>query len=303
VLDVSLDVNLIGHQDQGRRHAADQHHRQREDARRHHDAGNWFKLSLNGSVAFLEVLVRRGFTIIVGADHAGHSGVGKWSVAFNASMSFFGLATMAASGWFDSNGYFDISLDGGLTLGTSDFGLVASFHFRVGFGERLKTDANNNTLQVDPDNDGVFTNTTETEYYFLVEASGSAKLRAFGITLAGISIGFSVTAKGEGRVPVVVSAQATIEFLFFDITVRMKFTLGYIELPKKIYLAGEQATPTLWSPPANGVLYLNMGETRNASRGIGQGAEDELYIIEHVSGTAGRDDRVKFSGREQVFTG
>ena len=60
----------------------------------------------------------------------------------------------------------------------------------------------------------------------------------------------------------------------------------------------------VWDPAAaNGVLYLNMGD-RNAQRGIAEGADNELYIIEHVGGDAsGEIIRVKFSGRETIFKG
>ena len=159
--------------------------------------------------------------------------------------TFFGIANMSASGWFNSKGHFDITLDGGLTLGSSSFGLVASFRFNVGFGER----------QVAGEPEGI------TEYYFHVGASGSAKLRAFGITFAWVSIGFDVTAAGSGRVPVTVSARASVKILFVKIKVSMSFNLGYIELPKIVYLAGNaNGDNRLWSAAeGDGVLVLNTG--------------------------------------------
>ena len=181
---------------------------------------NSFLIALNGEVKFLEVLkFDASFSLAVG-----YEGVGSWEVRFSASMDFFGLATMSASGFFNYKGYFDISLDGGFTLGTSSFGLVASFHFQVAFGER----------QVEGEPEGI------TEFFFTVNASGSAKLRAFGITFAGISIGFDVTAAGSGRVPIVVSAHASVKILFVRISVSMSFTLGYIELPRVVYLLPRQ---------------------------------------------------------------
>jgi hypothetical protein len=245
---------------------------------------NSFRIALNGEVKFLEVLkFNAGFVLEVG-----YEGVGSWRVQFNARLDFFGLMTVQAFGMFNYKGYFDISLDGELVLGSRSFGLVSSLHFRVAFGERpvLATPGLN-------------------EYFFLVEFSGSASLRAFGITFAGVDIAAAVTASGEGRVPLVVRASASVKILFVRIRVSMSFTIGYIELPKKVYLAGNGVGDVrIWNPGAsNGVLYLNMGD-RNAERGLAEGAGDELYTIERVGADAsGEIIRVVFSGRETIFKG
>ena len=246
---------------------------------------NSFTIALSGSVTFLEVLkLEASFLLAVG-----YEGVGSWKVEFSAGIDFFGLAQMSASGFFNYKGYFDITLDGGFTLGSSSFGLVAKFHFNVGFGER----------QVAGEPEGI------TEYYFHVGASGSASLRAFGISFASVGISFDVTAAGSGRVPLVVSAKASVKILFVKISVSMSFTIGYVELPRIVYLAGNgSGDPRLWSgAEGDGVLYLNMG-SRNAQRGIGEGVTDELYTIEHVSSdSTGETVRVKFSGREKIYKG
>ena len=204
-------------------------------------------------------------------------------------MDFFGLVTLSATGMFNYKGHFDISLDGQLVLGTTSFGLVANFHFRVAFGER-----------------DVVGSPGLTEYFFLVEFSGGAKLRAFGITFAGVNIAASVSASGEGRVPIIVQASAEVEFLFFSVSVEMEFTLGYIELPRNVYLAGNPTGDSrLWDPvAANGVLYLNMGD-RNSIRGIAEGAGAELYMIKPGGTDENGDEIVKvlFSGREKSFSG
>jgi Ca2+-binding RTX toxin-like protein len=85
----------------------------------------------------------------------------------------------------------------------------------------------------------------------------------------------------------------------------MSFTLGYIELPKMVYLAGNPTGDArAWNPAtANGVLYLNMGD-RNTIRGIGEGEGNELYKIERLGADAnGEILRVVFSGRETIFKG
>ncbi|MBK8118783.1 MAG: hypothetical protein IPK39_05835 [Sulfuritalea sp.] len=249
--------------------------------------GNSFLIALNGEVSFLEVLkFNASFVLAVG-----YEGVGSWRVQFAANMDFFGLVTVRATGMFNYKGYFDISLDGELVLGTRSFGLVANLHFRVAFGER--------PVASPPGVAGL------TEYFFLVEFSGGASLRAFGITFAGVDIGASITASGEGRVPLVMEAEASVKILFIRIRVSMSFTLGYIELPKKVYLAGNPTGDVRpWDPvSANGVLYLNMGE-RNAQRGIAEGVGNELYTIEHMgSDASGETLRVVFSGRETIFKG
>ena len=94
--------------------------------------GDSFLIALSGEVKFLEVLKFSASFVL----EVGYEGVGSWRVEFRAGMDFFGLVTLQASGMFNYKGYFDISLDGELVLGTRSFGLVANFHFRVAFGER-----------------------------------------------------------------------------------------------------------------------------------------------------------------------
>ena len=53
-----------------------------------------------------------------------------WYVSFNASMSFFGLATFSANGMFDYAGPVRVSLSGDLLLGTHDFGLEGTLQHR-----------------------------------------------------------------------------------------------------------------------------------------------------------------------------
>ena len=147
--------------------------------------GGSFLIALTGDVKFLEVLKFNASFVL----EVGYEGVGSWRVDFGAGMDFFGLVTLRPTACFNYKGYFDISLDGELVLGTRSFGLVANFHFRVAFGERPVVET-----------PGL------TEFFFLVEFSGGASLRAFGINFGGVDIDVSVTAHGEGRVPLVVEA-------------------------------------------------------------------------------------------------
>src|SRR5262249_46537682 len=105
-------------------------------------AGGKFLLELSGSLNILEVIrLDASFTVAVGAGDITlgsgvtqahmHLGAGEWAFGFRADADFFGLATMSASGWVNSRGYFDIALNGELVLGTRSFGLVGDFFFRV----------------------------------------------------------------------------------------------------------------------------------------------------------------------------
>ena len=58
-------------------------------------------------------------------------GPSDWVVDFGARLDAFGLATLDAHGWFDSHAHFDLKLSGDVTLGSSSFGLIGGFTFRV----------------------------------------------------------------------------------------------------------------------------------------------------------------------------
>jgi hypothetical protein len=182
-----------------------------------------FRLELNGQIKILEVLTfDAGITIQVGAGtfNVGSGvtaatldlDVGDWYFDFHANMDFFGLATMNAGGWLNSKGHFNLAISGELVLGSRSFGLVGNFNFHIWLTEDPVTYI----------------------YSFGVTASASVSLRAFGITFASVGLGFSLTAEGAGRVPLIARASASIRILFVKISVSMKFTLGYIELPKPV---------------------------------------------------------------------
>jgi Ca2+-binding EF-hand superfamily protein len=262
---------------------------------------NSFRLELDGEVKFLEVLTFDAeFTIHIGAgeDLRVGSGVtlnfldlveGEWYVDFSASMDFFGLAMLGVSGWFSSRGHFDLHVEGEIVLGSRSFGMVGEFDFHVFLNE--------------------VPNQQPTIYRFGISASAGVSVRAFGISFGSVDIDFSLTAQGAGRVPLIAEANASIKILFVRIRVHMEFTLGYIELPKPVFLAGNQANGTVWTQGlhdgGDGVLYLNMG-ARNSIRGIGEGATNESYIVEHAFNPEfplGESVKVIFSGRETIFHG
>ena len=279
-----------------------------------------FRLAMTGQLKVLEVITLQAtFVMQVGGTGAGvqvcsggasicndpDSGIGHveqlskgdWFISLTATADFFGLASMSASGWIDSKGHFGLRLHGEMVLGSRSFGLVGEFTFSV----LLKEETN-------PAN-GL------TEYHFRVFFSADVDARLFGITFAGVGLSASVEARGAGgEVDLVASVTVRIKILFIRISKTVRFKIGTIQLPKQVYLAGEGPSATvgtaLWrgatTPQA---LYLNMGQRAQAAgdftgRGIGDSNASEIFIIEHVGGTAGNETlRVKGMGREKTYVG
>ena len=279
-----------------------------------------FRLAMTGELKVLEVITLQAtFVMQVGGTGAGvqvctggasicndpDSGIGHveqlskgdWFISLTATADFFGLASMSASGWIDSKGHFGLRLHGEMVLGSRSFGLVGEFTFSV----LLKEETN-------PAN-GL------TEYHFRVFFSADVDARLFGITFAGVGLSASVEARGAGgEVDLVASVTVRIKILFIRISKTVRFKIGTIQLPKQVYLAGEGPSATvgtaLWrgatTPQA---LYLNMGQRAQAAgdftgRGIGDSNASEIFIIEHVGGTAGNETlRVKGMGREKTYVG
>ena len=257
---------------------------------------NSFRLTLNGEIRILEVInLSASFDLIVGGgpvtvgsgaqQHSFNLSNGAWVFAFSASASFFGLASMGVSGWIDSAGEFDILVNGGLTLGSSSFGLVGQFSFRIYL---YKTPL----------------------IHFHLEFSASVDARLFGISLASVGIDGNVDADQNlhpeaDHIDVIVTVHVHVSFLFFTISGTAHFNLGTIRIPPAIFLAGDAGpTPQTagqmgWN---GGDLYLNMGP-RAGMNGL-NGGPDEGFIVEHVGGTATSETvKVIAGGRDQTFTG
>ena len=229
---------------------------------------NSFSLALSGDVQFLKTIkFNAAFSVIVVNE--------AWTVNFNANINFFGIATMSANGVFRSDGTFNVTLNGGVLLGSRSFGMEGSFHFNI-YYDYLNRPANG-----PPSNLAIG-----------FSGSASVSLYGLGINWGGASIGFGAKIENVergGRVPINVKANASVKILFVRIRLNLNFTIGYLELPEPIKLADQNG----------GDLTLNMG-AGNGDRGIGAGATDETYIIEQIApGTI----KLIYSGREQVFTG
>jgi hypothetical protein len=255
-----------------------------------------FLLDLNGELSVLGVLkLDAGFKIQVGGGtftHAFGSTInttpygdlgpanysqtlqsGDWAIGFSANLSFFGLATLGASGWLNSAGSFDIRVAGELIIGTRSFGLMGEFHFRVWLNE--------------------------SQFGLRVGATVGAKL--FGITLASIGFDASFTAdrgaNSSGSVSIDMSVTVQIQILFVKFSKTANFHVGTLQLPP---------VPNLATKEADGTLRLNTG-TRADLRGVGKTEINETYYIEHVAAQtgdpAGERIRVTAFGYSEEYTG
>ena len=102
-----------------------------------------------------------------------------------------------------------------MVLGSDDYGLVGNFNFTI-YSEHYVHSEPADTGASIPGVNGT------TYYRFGVSASASVKVRAFGITLAGVSLGFSLTADSrlagaDGRVKLVASVYVSVDFGLFSI--------------------------------------------------------------------------------------
>ena len=252
-----------------------------------------FYLAVSGKVDILKVLdFNASMTIYVGPD-PNTGAEGYWSFNANASVSFFGLATLSGSIFLDSDGNFRISLSGQIVLGSSDFGLVGQFSIFV------ESQA--------PTSSAPF-------YTFELSGSASVSLNVFGISLAGLGVSFDFKAQGSGRVPITLSFDVSIHFLFWTIHKSASFTIGYLELPVPIFLAGSGGScpnganqpgcqPQTWNGTAGTPqpLILNVGNLAQY-RNIGGDGTNDSYEISQVGGSSGDATiQVNAFGRQETY--
>ncbi len=249
-----------------------------------------FTLVLDGYVEILGVLkFDAGFSIQVGGDIDGDgiADAGEWRFAFHAGIDFFGIMTMQGSGFLDSFGNFDITLDAYMQIGPNGFCIKGSFHFRI--YSTATNDGTGNML-----------------YSLGLEMGASVKAVVFGITLAGISLDASISVSGYGRQPIVLAVTVKIKILFVKISKTAKFNIGYLMLPKPIFLGGYQNDPQTWDE-AGGDLYLNMG-SRGTDRYMASDAylaldeQEEGFTIEQIDGNEnGGTLKVTAFGRTRTY--
>ncbi len=249
-----------------------------------------FLLDISGKLSLLKVLNLDAHLMV-------YVNGSEWHLHADAGVDFFGLATLSGVVDVYSNGDFRVSLTGRMVLGSDDYGLVGNFNFTI-YSEHYVYDGSGTT--------GI---TGTTYYRFGVSASASVKVRAFGISLAGVSLGFSLTADSrlggdDGRVKLVASVHIEVDFGLFSIGGTVHITIGYIQLPPPVFMGSDGSTGNrTWDPGVSTArtLYLNVG-TLATYRNIGVEDVNETMTIEQIGGTDG-DATIKVSayGRNNVY--
>ncbi len=256
-------------------------------------AANSFLLDLSGNVSILGVLnFDAGFKVQVGGGTFTHAAgaakaappmeadaflhPGQWAVSFRAGMSFFGLATLNADGWFNHAARFAIHLDGRLAIPSESTGLAGGFSIDVWM-------------------------TSGPSGQFGIAGEGYVRVKVFGVTLTGVNVEFDFiadrpTTSNASFIEVRISVTVSFKILFVKVSKTASFTIGRLEIPPEPVLGVVE----------DAVLTLNMGsEARRTTRCVGRDMTDEMFIVEHVSGDAdaGETVRVTGVGYTQVFTG
>ncbi len=276
--------------------------------------GDSFLLSLNGQISLLKVLnFNASITIAVSQTTltqlqvgpvtiAQGTQTGGWYFEANADVSFFGIATLSGAIFLDANGDFTVSLNGGITIGSSDFGLSGNFSFLI-------------SSQHD----------TFGGYRLLLSGSANVSVNAFGISLAGIGVDFSVCAStsktyqcpdgyttGGASTPLNLDIHIHVHILFVTISGTAHFTLGYLQLPQPVYLGGSQGDIPAqtdgasgaqdWAPSGAQTLTLNVGSYQQ-QRNIATDGTSDMYEIAQTGGSA-TDATIQVTafGRTETFT-
>ena len=284
-----------------------------------------FELYINGTVSLLDVIkVQTTVLVVVGGDvhlqgGSGDTaynetvGEGDWFFLFSGDADFFGLATLHASGWVDSSGHFGVDLNGGITIGSSSFGLSGNFDVHAWLNELPCSAAT-----ADQQNAYCQGFSSGQYYTFGVAFSASVSVNAFGFSLASIGIGARLTASGSGTVDLVAEVSFSISFLFFSVSFTAHFDIGTVQLPHPIYLAGDACVPANpgcnpqaaadrdWTATATNTepIYVNVGG-REDGRNLGDDQPNESVTIDHISGdpTAPGGEKVQITmfGHQQTF--
>ncbi|MFY9240353.1 MAG: hypothetical protein WAO78_16040, partial [Roseovarius sp.] len=205
---------------------------------------------------------------------------GVFRMEIDMGVDLFGIATIAASGFFSSEGEFALSINGEILLGSQSFGIWGSLGMSIS-----NLDSNGNQ----PFGDG----------NKVLSLSGhiAAGARLFGISLGSFGLGLDYNS-ASGNI------SATVEVDLLVATATATFNVGYIKPPPPIYLAGniDDAAGTSFH---GGVLVLNAGD-RATYRGVETGSKDEFYEITHkgFDQDSGLEIlEVKAMGRKQYFIG
>ncbi|MEI7701280.1 MAG: hypothetical protein WCK86_15885, partial [Planctomycetia bacterium] len=211
------------------------------------------RIDIGGAISLLGTLKMQASGYI-------ESYLGIFRLQINGSMEILGQ-NVYGSGYFSSEGEFQLNLGGSLQIGVSGFGVFGSASFSI---SRL----DNNGTQ--PFGDGNYL----TNVYGNVQ--GSVEL--FGLSLASASISFGLDG-ASGRV--YITPRIEINLVFTKIVISATFTLFYIQVPKPFYLAGN-ADDTVGTGFRRGVLYLNMGR-RGLLRNEAEEENNEGFIVTRIA--------------------
>ncbi|HVZ63437.1 MAG TPA: LEPR-XLL domain-containing protein, partial [Lacunisphaera sp.] len=198
----------------------------------------------NLTLRFLSVLTITGNLDIT------YSG-GVFRLDFSAGVDFFGLGSITADGFFDSDGNYSLHIHGHVSIGVEGFfGVAGSLDFHIaGVGEGITSLSGS--------------------------INGTAWLVGIGFD---VNVGINWTAS-TGRLRASVSI--TIDFFFFSVSFGGDFDLGYIK-STITYQAGTLTDPHAWDDNVGGDLYVNVG-SRAASRNYSTDATAEQVLISQAS--------------------
>ena len=235
------------------------------------ERGSYF-VSFVGDMKLLSVIEMHGSGFIEYSD-----GLFRMEVAMGFEILGSGVE---ASGFFSSEGEFELYVAGHLMIGFPGFGVQGDASFYI---SRLDDNGK------DPYGD--------LNFEFNVHGYIGASLQLFGISLAGVNLSFGYIGS-TGRVFV----KPCVQILAWQAC--SDFTVMYIQPPPKVYLAGN-ADDTEGTAFAGGDLYLNMGP-RAYLRNEQEDNIHEGFLVERVGPDAdngGEIVRVKAMGRTQTFRG
>ncbi|HEX4999276.1 MAG TPA: LEPR-XLL domain-containing protein, partial [Terriglobia bacterium] len=247
---------------------------------------------LNASVTILSAitLTGSGFAEVTG---------GVFRIQASLGGNFLSVVSVSASAFFSSEGEFSLSLDGGLTLGTTGFNIHGTAHLGVSLLD------NNGTAPFGNGNK-------------VLSISGSVTVSGtlFYVSLPSVTIGVSYTSStgaitvNVGPVPVPGIAYKTVNLGILGkvkvpypiITLKyFRFTIGSLS-----YSASADPVPpppvVLGQVNGSGLLTLNVGPDA-AARNLSIEDIDESVLIEGVGAgsTTGQKIRITMFGFSQEF--
>ncbi len=187
---------------------------------------------------------------------------GSLFVSFDGNMKLLSLIDLHGSGFIEySQGLFRMEVAMGFELlgsgvdvsgffsSEGEFELYVAGHLNIGFaGSGLQGNASFYISRLDDNGKDPY---GDLNFEFNVYGHIGASLQLFGITLAGLDVSFGYF-QSNGRVFV----RPCVQLLFWEACT--EFTVMYIKPPPKVFLAGnaDDAEGTAFR---GGELYLNMG--------------------------------------------